>query len=201
MTRSIFRRHASTFAATLAALSLLALPAAAQEAEHEAASGPLSVEGGLMVWTIIVFLLLLFILRKYAWPAVLSAVEAREKALEDQMAEAQRNRAESARLLEEHKRLVADARTQAHQALLDARTAAENERAAAMERTRQEQDELLERARREIRDERERAIADLRREAVDLSLAAAGKLIGERLDSDADRTLVMNYLGTLDAAR
>jgi F-type H+-transporting ATPase subunit b len=184
----------------LATLPLLAPGLLAQE-EHGAPAGPLTVEGGLMLWTVFVFLLLLFILKKFAWPAVLGAVEAREQALERQLAEAERNRAESAALLAEHKRLVAEARTQAHQALTEARAMAEKERAAAIERTRQEQEELLERARREIRDERERAVADLRREAVDLSLAAAGKLIGERLEADADRRLVMNYLTTLDAPR
>jgi F-type H+-transporting ATPase subunit b len=172
----------------------------AQEEAH-GGGGPLTVEGGLMLWTIFIFLLLFLVLKRYAWPQVLGAVEAREKALEAQLAEAERNRAESARLLEEHKKLVADARASAHELLVEARGAAERERAHAMEKTRQEQEELLERARREIADERDRAVADLRREAVDISLAAAGKLIGERLTSDADRKLVENYLATLEPAR
>ena len=83
--------------------------------------------------------------------------------------------------------------------LAEARRAAEKERAVALEKTKQEQDELLARARREIAAERDRAIADLRREAVDLSLAAASKLIGERLDIETDRKLVTDYLATLDA--
>jgi F-type H+-transporting ATPase subunit b len=62
----------------------------------------------------------------------------------------------------------------------------------------QEQQQLLERARREIGSERDRAIAELRAEAVELSLAAASKLIGERLDSDTDRKLVQQYLAGLD---
>lgn len=169
----------------------------AQEAAHEA-SGPLVVNGGLVIWTLVVFGLLLYVLKRFAWPAVLGAVEAREQALENQLAQAERDRTEAAALLAEHKRLVADARTQAHQVMAEARTTAEKERAVAMEHTRQEQEELLERARREIRDERERAVADLRREAVDLSLAAAGKLIGERLETDADRRLVTDYLATLE---
>ena len=70
-----------------------------------------------------------------------------------------------------------------------------------MEKTKQEQEELLARARREIAAERDRAVADLRREAVDLSLAAASKLVGERLDSETDRKLVVDYLATLDAGR
>jgi F-type H+-transporting ATPase subunit b len=166
--------------------------------QEEHASGPLTVEGGLMFWTIVVFLLLLAILKKFAWPAVLGAVEAREKALEEQLAEAERNRAEAAKLLAEHKKLVGDARTQAGAILAEARTTADKERALALEKTKEEQAELLERARREITAERDRAITDLRREAVDISLAAASKLIGERLGSDTDRKLVTDYLATLD---
>ncbi len=167
--------------------------------EPHAAPGPLTVEPGLMIWTVIVFLLLLLILKKFAYPALLGAVEARERALQEQLDEAERNRAESARLLEEHKKLLAEARTQAHGLLVEARTSAEKERALAMEKTLQEQQQLLERARRDIAGERDRAIAELRREAVDLSLAAASKLIGERLTSDTDRKLVQEYLASLDA--
>jgi F-type H+-transporting ATPase subunit b len=166
--------------------------------QEEHASGPLTVDGGLMFWTIVVFLLLLAILKKFAWPAVLGAVEAREKALEEQLAEAGRNRAEAAALLAEHKKLVGDARAQAGSILAEARTAADKERAVALEKTKLEQAELLERARREIAAERDRAVADLRREAVDISLAAASKLIGERLGSDTDRKLVTDYLATLE---
>jgi len=166
--------------------------------EQHAAGGPLSVEPGLMIWTVFVFLLLLLILRKFAYPALLGAVEARERALQEQLDAAARNRAESEALLAEHKKLLAEARTQAHALLVEARTTAEKERALAMEKTLQEQQQLLERARREIVDERDRAIAELRREAVELSLAAASKLIGERLTSETDRKLVQDYLSGLD---
>ena len=82
---------------------------------------------------------------------------------------------------------MADAKAQAHGIVAEARQLAEKERAVAMEKTKQEQEELLARARREIAAERDRAVADLRREAVDLSLAAASKLVGKRLDSETDR--------------
>ncbi len=167
--------------------------------QEHAARGPLDVEPGLMIWTVIVFVALLLILRKFAWPALLGAVEARERALEEQLAEAERNRAEAARLLAEHEKLIAEGRASAHALLAEARAAAERERALAMEKTRQEQEELLERARRDIAAERDRAVADLRREAVDLSLAAASKLLGERLNSDNDRRIVQEYLTSLEA--
>jgi F-type H+-transporting ATPase subunit b len=166
--------------------------------EQHAASGPLSVEPGLMIWTVFVFVLLLLILRKFAYPALLGAVEARERALQEQLDTAERNRVESEALLAEHKKLLAEGRTQAHALLVEARTTAEKERALAMEKTLQEQQQLLERARRDIAAERDRAVAELRRETVELSLAAASKLIGERLTSDTDRKLVQEYLSRLD---
>jgi F-type H+-transporting ATPase subunit b len=176
---------------------MLALIQAPTQEEH--ASGPLTVEGGLMIWTLVVFFLLLAILRKFAWPAILGAVEAREQALERQLAEAERDRAAAAALLAEHKKLVADGRNQAHGLIVEARNAAEKERALAAEKTRAEQEEMLARARREIAAERDRAVADLRREAVDISLAAASKLIGERLGAETDRKLVEQYLSTLES--
>ena len=180
-------------------LALLALAAGSTPAmAQEAAGGPLSIEPGLMIWTVVVFILLLVVLGKFAWPQVLGAVEAREKALEQQLAEAERNRAESARMLEEQKKLLAEARSTAHQIVAEAKGLGEKERAVQLERAREEHEALLERARREIDAERERAVADLRREAVDLSLAAASKLIGERMDSEADRRLVVDYLNRLE---
>src|SRR5690606_4221309 len=92
---------------SLLLLALTATPAHAQ-------GGPLTVEGGLMFWTIVIFAALLFILWKFAWPQILGAVEAREQALERQIAEAAQNREESARILEEQKKLLQDARSQAH---------------------------------------------------------------------------------------
>jgi F-type H+-transporting ATPase subunit b len=167
-------------------------------AAQEHASGPLTVEGGLMIWTILVFAALMLILGKFAWPAILGAVEAREQALERQLAEAARDREQAAALLAEHQKLVADAKAQAHGIIAEGRTVSEKERALAVEKTKQEQEDLLARARREIGAERDKAVADLRREAVDLSLAAASKLVEKRLDTDTDRKLVVDFLASLD---
>ena len=167
--------------------------------EEHAASGPLTIEFGLMFWTVVVFVLLLVVLKRTAWPALLGAVEAREKALEAMLQEAARNREESARLLAEHERLIAEARKTAQGLVAEARTVAEKERVLAMEKTRQEQEELLARALRDIAGEKDRAVEELRREAVDLSLAAASKLLNQRLDSDNDRKIVQEYLAGLSS--
>ena len=169
-----------------------------QEGHEAAASGPLTVEGGLVIWTLVVFGLLLAILGKTAWPVLLQAVREREKELERRLNEAAKAQEEAAKLLEEHKKLVAGARAQAQALIAEAKTVAANEREALLQKTREEQEQVLSRARKEIEMERERAVASLRREAVDLSLAAASKLIQERLDDDANRKLVTQYLSSLE---
>ncbi|MEO8200638.1 MAG: F0F1 ATP synthase subunit B [Gemmatimonadota bacterium] len=189
------------FPGSVAAMLVFATPMMAQEQAAEPTSGPLVVNGGLMIWTVVVFIILLLVLRRFAWPVILGAVRAREEALEKQIAEAEKNRAESAALLEQHKKLLAEGRSQAQTMLAEGKLVAEKERAAAMERTRHEQEELMDRARREIAAERDRAVAELRREAVDLSLAAASKLIGQRLTADSDRKLVESYLATLEKTK
>jgi F-type H+-transporting ATPase subunit b len=183
-----------------AALVIGARPALAAE-EAAGGGGLLTVDGGLVFWTLAVFALLFFVLKKYAWPELLGAVEAREKALQRMLDEAEQNRVESARVLEEHKRLAAGAQAEAQDLIAKAKGVAEKERAALLARARQEQDELLARARREIDDEKQKAVLALRREAVDLALAAASKLVEQRFDNDADRRLVTEYLATIEGTR
>jgi F-type H+-transporting ATPase subunit b len=167
-------------------------------AEGEGPVSPFEVNFGLFFWTWLVFIALFLLLKKYAWPAIVKATEERERAIARQLEEAESLNTESAARLAEQEKLLGEARSQAQQLVADARSVADQERTAALEKTKQEQEALLARAKREIATEREKAIRALREEAVDLSLAAASKLIEQRLDSASDRELVLGYLGSLE---
>jgi F-type H+-transporting ATPase subunit b len=175
----------------------LAVLAAAQEPEG-GGLGPFKVEFGLVFWTWVVFLVLLFLLWKFAWPTIVQAAEEREKRIRQQLAEAEKAQNEAHAALEEGKRFAAEARSSAQLMLTEARQTAEKERTQLLERARREQEELLDRARREIVAEQDKAMATLRKEAVDLSLAAAAKLVGQRMDSETDRRLVTEYLDSVE---
>jgi F-type H+-transporting ATPase subunit b len=162
--------------------------------------GPFSIEPGLILWAWLVFGALLFLLWKYAWPAIVRATEEREGTIARQLEEAEKMNAEAKVALEEHRQLLAGAKEEAQGLLAEAKSAAESERQQLLAKARTEQEQILDRAKREIDAERDRAITDLRREAVDLSLAAAARLVEERLDSTADRKLVQDYLGSLGDA-
>lgn len=180
---------------------LLTLLAVIQEEEvHAGPTSPFEVNFGLIFWTWLVFIALMLVLKRFAFPAILKATEDRERTIARQLGEAEKANTEAKALLEENRKLLAQARSQAQALVAEAKAASEKERAAAIEKTRHEQDELLARARRDIAEERDKALVQLRREAVDLSLAAAARLIGQRLDSGADRALVESYLASLEKA-
>lgn len=172
-------------------------------ASSEVASGapmsPFEVNAGLIIWTWAVFIVLYLLLKKYAWPAILSVTEQREETIRRHLEEAEQAHAKAQALLAEQQKLLGESRTEAQAILAEAKAVSERERAAAVQKTREEQDQLLARARREIAAEGEKARQELRREAVDLSLAAASKLIGERLGADADKKIVLDYLAGLES--
>ena len=180
----------------LALLLLLSVasPAAAQE------GGLLEVNSGLMVWTILIFLIVLGVLYWKAYPVILGAVEAREARIEELLAAAQRDREEAQRLLEEQQKQQEQLRTQVQEMVAEGRTAGERMREEIIAEARREQQALLERARRDIDQQAEAAVADLRTQAVDLAIAAASKLVQKDLDEEGNRRFVRDYLERLNAA-
>jgi F-type H+-transporting ATPase subunit b len=181
------------------ALALLATPLLAAEP----AEGPVNLlepKGGLMFWTLLVFIVLLFVLSRYAFKPLFAAVEAREKALEEAISGAARDREAAQRLLAEQTAALEAARAEAQKIVADSRATAEKMKAELVEQARQQQVEMLEGARRDIEGEKGKAIAELRREAVDLAIAGAGKVIEQNLDSAGNRKIVEQFLGSLAAS-
>jgi len=117
-----------------------------------------------------------------------------------QLEDAERANAEAQRLLEEHKKQIAAARSEAQEILAKAKTVSQKERETLLAKAREEYDALLARARKDIETEKEKAILALRREAVELSIAAASRVIEANLDTDANRRLVTEFLEGLARA-
>jgi len=187
-----------TLLRSLALSLLLAAPALAQEEAPKA--DLLSPSYGLMAWTLIIFVVLALILSRFAFGPITAAVRAREKALEEAISAAKRDREEAARLLAEHRAALDASRGEAQKLIADARVAAERVRAELVEQAHAEQASMLARARQEIESEKVRAVADLRREAVDLAIAGAGKVIERNLDQASNRQLVENFLASVTPA-
>jgi len=179
-------------------VAITATPALASEAEA-AKVGLLDPVGGLMFWTLLIFAILLFVLSKFAFGPIVGAVEAREQALRDAMEQAKTDRDAAASALAEQKQQLNAARADAQKIIADGRVTAEKMRADLLEATKTQQGEMLARAKHDIETEKLSAIAELRREAVDLAIAGATKVIEKNLDDAQNRTLVENYLTSLES--
>ena len=183
-------------------LSLATATSLLAQEEHAAAEGGLlDPKAGLMVWTLLIFIILLVVLSKVAYKPLLAAVEAREAALEKALGDAKRDRDAAAVLLAEQQKALAEARAEMQKALNDGRAAAESLRAEMLEKVKAEGADMLDRTRREMQAEKENAVADLRREAIELAITGASKVIGRNLDSATDRTLVESFLSSLDTPK
>jgi len=185
-----------TLLRSFALLALTATPALAEPAN----TNLLDFNYGLMFWTLIVFGGLFIILKLFAFGPILKSVEAREKALEDAINAAKADREEAARLLAEHRANLDASRGEAQKIIADARVAAERVRAELVEQAHAEQASMLARARQEIESEKTKAIAELRREAVELAIAGASKVIEKNLDQDSNRKLVESFLASVTPA-
>ncbi len=154
-------------------------------------------EPGLIIWTVVTFLLLVFLLGKFAWKPIMAVLKERESTIRQALDEAQRARKDSESLLEQNRAILADARNQASEVLEKARQDAEQRRADLAAAARKEAEELLSRSRDEIQREKRQAIRELRGEAADLAIAAASQVVAGGLDAAHHRRLVDEYFASL----
>ena len=189
--------RASRITAGLFALSAIVPSVLWAQGGGEGGGGLYDINTGLSFWTLVVFAILVFVLGKYAWGPILGAVEAREKGIQFALDEAASRNEEAAKLLAEHKEQLADARRQANELIAEGKAAGDTVRRDIEEKAREEAQAIVERARAEIVRERDAAIDMLRKESVDLALAAASHLMHENLDQAKDRQLVERYLSEM----
>jgi len=189
---------------TLATASTLVMVSATPLLASEAEGGPVNLlapNPGLMIWTLVIFVILMFVLSKFAFKPLFAAVEAREKALEDAIEGAKRDRAEAQLLLDQQRAGLETARTEAQSIIAESRATAERMRGDLLAQTKQQQEDMIEQARRSIESEKVDAIAELRREAVDLAIAGASRVIEKNLDTIGNRAIVETFLSSLDGAK
>lgn len=151
---------------------------------------------------LIAFLVIWVVLAKFAWPMIVGMLDKRQETIKNNLDEAEAAKIEAQRSLEEYKKQLADARREAAGIVDEARRAGEQVKADITAQAQAQADEMIAKAKRSIEKEKLAAIADLQSSVADLSVAVAGRFIGEGL-SDADqRKLIEKYVaeaGALDA--
>jgi F-type H+-transporting ATPase subunit b len=165
------------------------------------ANALISVTPGLMIWTIICFFITFFVLKRYAFGPIQKMLDERREQIRQSIAEAENARAEARKLLEEHRELMNQARADAEAILSEARRTAQSMELRMREETEQERQRRLEETRREIAAETARALEQIRSEVAELTLEATAVVVGKTLDSDRDRELIADAIGSLDFSR
>ncbi len=145
-------------------------------------------EIGLIFWSTISFLLLLFILRKFAWKPILTAVSDREEGIKNALATAENARREIQNLTADNERILKEARTERDGLLKEAREIKENIISEAKDEAQKQAEKVIEQAKVTIRAEKHAAIADLKNQVAELSIGIAEKVVRQEL-SDKNRQI------------
>jgi F-type H+-transporting ATPase subunit b len=158
----------------------------------------IKVTPGLMIWTIVCFLIALFVLRRYAFGPIQAAIDARRERIRQSLEEADRAREEARTLIEEHRKLIARAKADAEEILAEARKQSDAQRDRVREETEADRQRRLEETKRQIEAETQRALEQIRAEVAELTIIATSKVTGKVLDRDDHRRLIEDAIGDLD---
>jgi F-type H+-transporting ATPase subunit b len=151
-------------------------------------------EPGLIIWTIISFILLVILLWKVAYPQILKGMKNREETIKQQLEEAQKTKKEAENLLEGYKRQLAEARSEAQKIINEGKSLGENMRKEIVQKAQAESNQIVKRAQEEIELQKQKAILELQEKIADLSIMAASKIINKSLDTEDNRRLVEEYV-------
>ncbi len=155
---------------------------------------------GLMIWTLVFFLISLYVLGKFAFPRIAEALDKRQHAIEASIEAAERTRREADEMLSEYRERLSAARGQADDIVSRARKQGEATEAEAIADAKRKREEMMEQTRREIQTETRRAIQEIRHEVADLTVLATEKVTRKSLTDDDQKRLVDEALSELDFA-
>jgi F-type H+-transporting ATPase subunit b len=170
----------------------------AAAAEEESSNFLVSPDVGLMIWTLLAFVITFLILRKLAFPKISEALEKRQHLIEESIDSATRTKQEADEILAEYRERLKEARAQAEEIVSRARKNGEASERQSLEAAKETREELLAQTRRDIEAETNRAIQEIRREVADLTVAATEAVTRKTLTGDDQRRLVEEALSELD---
>jgi F-type H+-transporting ATPase subunit b len=183
---------------TLAALALAA-PAMAAEAEHEAPS-LFAGDLGNSFWTLLIFVVVLVVLGKFAWGPILNTLQTRENFIREALEKAKREREEAEERLREYEARLAGARAEATAIVDEGRRDAEAVKRRIEEDAKHQADLIIERARREIQIATDTATKSLFTLSAKLATEMAARVLGRELTAQDHERLIAEGIDGLDAA-
>jgi len=160
---------------------------------HEGASATnqlVQLDPGLFIWTILTFLILFYVLAKFAWKPLLTALESRENTIKSSLEDAEKAKTELERLNAESEEIMAKARSEAQTIRVEAKSAAEKIKADVMVQAGEDANKIREEAQKQINVEKDKAIHEIRQEVVSLTMMVAEKVIKKNLSKEDNQALI-----------
>ena len=157
------------------------------------------VEPGLFIWTILVFVVLLTLLKKFAWGPLLVALEERQEGIRKSLDDAEQARKELEQAQRNAEAILGKARAEADSILSETRVDAEKVRDDLRQQAQNEAQLIVQNAERQIQLETDRAVSQIREEAVELSLSIASKLIRRNLTKEDNQILIDEALKQVES--
>jgi F-type H+-transporting ATPase subunit b len=161
----------------------------------------LNIEPGLIIWTIVTFVVLLVVLRAVAWKPLLTMLDEREGRIQEALSQADKARQDAEAAAAENREAISKAQAEAQAVVAQSREAAEQVAQNLQRRSQAEAAQMLEQARRTIGQEKERAILELRNQVGELAILAAGKILEENLDDARSRKIVDQFIDDIPDSR
>ncbi len=157
----------------------------------------LSVEPGLIIWTILIFTILLLILKKFAWKPLLKSLNDREQGIKDSIARAEHLNQEAEKILAENKVMLAKADEESRKVIAEGKEYAEKIRNELISKTKDDTARMISQAKGEIEREKVGALNSLKDEIANLAVQAAGKIIDENLDAAKQKKLIESFINKI----
>lgn len=161
---------------------------------------PLSVDPDLAIWTLVVFVILMLVLGKFAWGPILAALEKREHGIAEHIAQAERNHEEARQLLASYEQKLAGAAQEVRDLLEEARRDAEHTKQSILAEAKGAADAERQRALRDIDTAADAAMESLARRSADLSVELAGKILQSQLSKDDHARLIQEAMSRFPAS-
>ena len=156
--------------------------------------GLMDVNPGLMIWTVITFIVLLFILKKYAWKPILTALDKRENDIKESLAQAEQAKIDAKKLLDENQANLAKAEEESRKMIEQSRSYAETLKEQLIKESKDQAKKIVDEASLEIQRKKDAAFEELRGQIAEIAVSAAEKIIRESLDAQKSKQVIDKYL-------
>jgi F-type H+-transporting ATPase subunit b len=158
----------------------------------------IDVNPGLIIWTVITFILLLLILKKFAWKPILTALDQREAAIKESLEKAEKAKEEAQKILQENQASLLKAEEESQKIIEQSRLYAEKIKEQMIKDSKQQAQKIIEDASAEIKRKKDEAFDELKSQVAEIAVQAAEKILTENLDKDSNKKLIDRYINEIE---